>query len=225
MAKIQFGTIVTDIRGKLGGQVFKKTNTGHAITRKGAPPRNTLTKSNERFQRVLQVSRSYRDLTIAEKTFLKNFAIANPSKDVFGNDIILTARAMYQKLCCNLSITEMTKPVFSALSSVIPVTTIAYVRFQTSNDNLDFNVNTFSGPVALKIWVTTSAFESLTADVNRKVLFGKLDVTARGIARFDLSPDQVDYFTNINQSYWCGVELLNSSGYTSSITWYFITRI
>lgn len=224
MAKIQFGSIVTDIRGKLGGQVFKKTNTGHAITKKGAPPRNTLTKSNERFQRVLQVSRSYRDLSVSDKTYLKAFSIANPSKDVFGNDIILSARAMYQKLCCNLSITEMTKPVFSTLSAVIPVTTIAYVRLQTSNGNLDFNVNTFSGPVTFKIWVTTSAFESLSADVNRKVLIGTLDVTARGIARYDLSPDQLNYFSNTNVSYWCGVELMNSSGFTSAVTWYFITR-
>lgn len=225
MAKIQFGSIVVDIRGKLGGQVFKKTNTGHAITKKGAPPRNTLTKSNERFQRVMQVSRSYRDLTIAEKTYLKNFAIANPSKDVFGNDIILSARAIYQKLCCNLSITEMTKPTFSALSSVIPVTTIAYIRFHTSNNTLDFNVNTFSGPVTLKIWVTTSAFKSLTANVNSKVLFGKIDITARGVARFDLSPGQVDYFSNTNISYWCGIELMNSSGFTSAFTWYFITKV
>lgn len=225
MAKIQFGSIVTDIRGKLGGQVFKKTNTGHAITRKGAPPRNTLTKSNKRFQRVLQVSRSYRDLSVSDKTYLKAFAIANPSKDVFGNDIILSARAMYQKLVCNLSDVALTKPDFSTLSSVVPVTDIDAVEFDSTSDNLNIYVTSFTSDVDLKIWVASSASKALSAEVNKKVLFGVKNITSIGISRLALTHQQIDILLNDSVSHWCGIQFLNESGFSSTTTWYLITKI
>lgn len=85
MAKIQFGMMMTDARGKLGGHVFSKSRSGNYVRTKGIPiNQNTPAQSVARSSFGL-ISKSWSGLT-EQQIDAWNAAVINFQKtDIFGN--------------------------------------------------------------------------------------------------------------------------------------------
>src|SRR5690606_26146133 len=98
MAKIKFGMMMTDARGKLGGQVFSKNRGGSYI-------RTKVTPSNPRssFQQAIRTllsgfSQAWSSLTANQRSAW-NGAVSNWSKtDIFGDIKNPTGKNLFVRL-------------------------------------------------------------------------------------------------------------------------------
>lgn len=102
MAVIQFGAIVTDARGKLGGHTFRKFRSTNVLQKTATVRTADFYEKNRQLQQLQYVSSSFRDLSQQNKNSIYEFAQLNPVPDRFGNPHILTVRNMWQLLASNL---------------------------------------------------------------------------------------------------------------------------
>lgn len=129
MAKIKFGMMMTDARGKLGGQVFSK-NRGGAYVRTKVTPSNPQT-ADQVAQRALlaSASQSWRGLTEPERESW-NGAVSNfSSTNVFGDIINPTGAQLHTKININIAlaggVAVTTPPLPTGISSLAGLTATA----------------------------------------------------------------------------------------------------
>lgn len=98
MAKIKFGMMMTDARGKLGGQVFSK-NRGGAYIRTKVTPSNPRSTFQQAIRSLLSTfSQQWSALTAAQRATW-NGAVANWSKtDIFGDIKNPTGKNLFVRL-------------------------------------------------------------------------------------------------------------------------------
>ena len=98
MAKIKFGMMMTDARGKLGGQVFSK-NRGGAYIRTKVTPSNPRSTFQQAIRSLLSTfSQQWSALTEAQRASW-NGAVANWSKtDIFGDIKNPTGKNLFVRL-------------------------------------------------------------------------------------------------------------------------------
>lgn len=99
MAKVNFGTIASDARGKINGIVYSKNKFG-SYTRRKVSPANPNTPSQSAVRSSFSaLSKAWSGtLTQAERAAWISFAATYPRTDVFGNSIIITGLNMYISL-------------------------------------------------------------------------------------------------------------------------------
>tara|TARA_R110000796_G_scaffold42100_2_gene104305 strand:- start:2301 stop:2981 length:681 start_codon:yes stop_codon:yes gene_type:complete len=98
MAKIKFGMMMTDARGKLGGQVFSK-NKGGAYIRTKVTPTNPQTIAQSVVRALFGViSQGWSALTIAQRTAWRESVDSWKTTDVFGDLLSPTGKELYQRL-------------------------------------------------------------------------------------------------------------------------------
>lgn len=145
MAKIKFGMMMTDARGKLGGQVFSK-NRGGAYVRTKVTPSNPQT-ADQVAQRALlsSASQAWRGLTEAQRESW-NGAVSNyASTNVFGDIINPTGAQLHTKLNINVSLaggTAITTPPLP-----VGITSPAGLSISTDASTPELLVNWTSGAV------------------------------------------------------------------------------
>lgn len=103
MAKIKFGSFVTDMRNKVGGTVYSK-NRGGAYTKNKVSPAqpNTAAQTTAR-TRMTTYSQGWRSLTAAQQAAW-NAAVTNFQKtDVFGDMKVPSGQNLYGKLNINIA--------------------------------------------------------------------------------------------------------------------------
>lgn len=102
MAKIKFGMMMTDARGKLGGQVFSKNRSGSYVRTKVTPvnPRTSF----QMFSRALlgQLSAGWSGLTQAQRSAWNQAVDAWQKTDVFGDIKKPTGKNLFVGLNKNL---------------------------------------------------------------------------------------------------------------------------
>lgn len=115
MAKIKFGMMMTDARGKLGGQVFSK-NRGGAYVRTKVTPSNARTLRQTFIRSLLaSISAGWSALTASARNGF-NEAVADWSTtDIFGDARNPSGKTLFTKLNMNLGNTGQ------ALISAVPV--------------------------------------------------------------------------------------------------------
>lgn len=102
MAKIKFGMMMTDARGKLGGQVFSK-NRGGAYIRTKVTPSNPQTQAQAQVRSNLATLSSGWNSLTAQQIAQWNGAVNDwTSTDVFGDIKKPTGKNLYVKLNVNL---------------------------------------------------------------------------------------------------------------------------
>lgn len=102
MAKIKFGMMMTDARGKLGGQVFSKNRSG-AIVRTKVTPANPQTSYQQAVRQLLgSLSQQWASLTEAQKLAWNNAVTAWSSTNVFGDVVNPSGKNLYVRLNINL---------------------------------------------------------------------------------------------------------------------------
>lgn len=103
MAKINFGAVATDARGKLKGVVYSKNRSGSYVRGKVTPvnPVSSYQQATRNTFSILSKNWSHL-LTAAQRQSWVNFANLFPINDIFGNSIVLTGLNAYLKINARL---------------------------------------------------------------------------------------------------------------------------
>lgn len=98
MAKIKFGMMMTDARGKLGGQVFSK-NKGGAYVRTKVTPTNPQTTFQSSARALFgQISQAWSNLTDTQRAAWREAVDLWKSTDIFGDLLAPTGKELFQRL-------------------------------------------------------------------------------------------------------------------------------
>lgn len=158
MAIVKFGSIVTDIKGKLGGHAFQKGNQSHVL-RTNSKPTLTQTLNNTRAQaRVNQAIAAYSQLEDSLKLTWHNVAQSYTFKNRFSDNVTYTGRQLFLFLNNNLlkanspmvlnptGLTpDMSTPVFTSLTFDIPnETTISVGTGSVAGSRYVYNIQRLS---------------------------------------------------------------------------------
>lgn len=99
---------ITNLSGKSGGSIFSRNRGGNYV-KNFAVPTNPDTASQQSVRaRFGSISASWRNLTQSQRDHWKAQAPNYPSKNSFGDEIILSGFGVYQKLNSNLLLVEST---------------------------------------------------------------------------------------------------------------------
>lgn len=102
MAKIKFGLVVTEARGKLGGHVFTKGRSGGVLRTKVTPVNPQSSAQLEARNRFATYSQGWKSLTAAQRAAW-NAAVSGFQKtNIFGDIVSPSGFNLYQKLNNNL---------------------------------------------------------------------------------------------------------------------------
>ena len=99
MAKIKFGALAEDARGKIGGVVYSRNQFGGYIREKVSPVQPSTARQTIVRERVTSITKRWFDtLTDAQRLAWIAFAKVTPVPDVFGNPNLLTGINAYLRL-------------------------------------------------------------------------------------------------------------------------------
>lgn len=99
MAKIMFGSLATDARGKIAGVVYAKNAAGAYIRQKVSPTQSLTARRGLVRERVSSLSKYYSgQLTASQVDAWNSFAKNNPVTDVFGRTMTLSGIQTFTRL-------------------------------------------------------------------------------------------------------------------------------
>jgi hypothetical protein len=97
MAKIQYGALVTELKGKIGGTVFQSGRYGFQVRNKPTPIRTASRTQSAVRSTILTISKAWRDLTEPQRLAYDAIAPSWPAVDAFGNPMLLTGYNVFCK--------------------------------------------------------------------------------------------------------------------------------
>jgi hypothetical protein len=119
MARVKYGSIITELRGSIGGTTFQKNKFGHTAKNKGIP---TSTGTNIQFTRrnaMLYIVQAWNNLTDAQRNLWNSYAATYP-QPIKNNVLVqLSGYALFIKY--NAIILSMHFPLFTT-PALIPTT-------------------------------------------------------------------------------------------------------
>lgn len=121
--KAQFGAIVTDGRGKIGGQVMSKNKSGSYLRTKVTPVNRQTSAQQASRSRLASISQAWRGLTVAQRTAWNNAVGDYARTDIFGNLRNPSGFTLFQRLNNNLSAIGVA--LLSSPPVLRPVATVA----------------------------------------------------------------------------------------------------
>lgn len=114
MAKVKFGAMVNDARGKMDGVVYSKNQYGAYVRQKVSPVNPLTARQTLVRQRLANISKDWGGtLTAAERAAWNGFAKLNPVVDVFNDKQQLSGLASFVRLnsaILNAGNTQITTP-------------------------------------------------------------------------------------------------------------------
>lgn len=103
MALIKFGMMMTDARGKLGGQVFTKARNGSTVRTK-VTPSNPRSAAQQKARGLLaSLSRQWSNLTEAQRLAWNNAVGSYPKTNIFGDNYLTTGKSLFIGVNTNIS--------------------------------------------------------------------------------------------------------------------------
>lgn len=220
MAQIQFGAIVVDARGKIGGQVFRKTATGHSLQRKANQSKNARVGRTQQFQKLVSSLRTYGRLPAEDRQNLADFAALHPLPDKFGKLRPLPARALYQKLNSNLLTAGLGELDIRYLSSALPIVTFDNVSYNHSKSEFEFIAVSSSYPFYVRVYYALTQGNATSVDLSKKRLLSVKNVTSGSIDAVPIPTIINDRINTFQGSCFWGLQVMNSSGWVGAIQWF-----
>jgi hypothetical protein len=105
MARVQYGSIITDIAGSLGGLTFQRNGSGKIVRNRPIQPRQGSAGQNSVRQAFNDVTYNWSTLSLANKQAWAAYALAHPVTTYWGTTKQLNGYQMhnqinsYRKLC------------------------------------------------------------------------------------------------------------------------------
>lgn len=162
MAKIKFGMMMTDARGKLGGQVFSKNRAG-AYVRTKVTPSNPRTISQMESRSILgTLSAGWNALTDAQRASFNNAVESWQKTNIFGDMVKPTGKNLYTSLNKNLLQAELSPINVAPQKMDLPALTGFVPTFDLVASEIDLGIASVPSGVVLQV----SATPMLNAGVN-----------------------------------------------------------
>lgn len=211
--KILFGSIVVDARGRLNGHVFKKTATGHAITKLALPRNREKWQQNKQLGAMAKVLARWKYLNDRDRAVVNSFAEANPIPNKFGIPVNIGGRAMYQRLAFGYNYPVTLYPLINKLSSKIPASEVAVLGVNPTTGNISFDVLDFNAPLILNIWVQQTGLATLSPPSNKWRRIPNLNISDGGVSTSNADIRDVLLFPLATHKNWVKFQICNTSGF------------
>lgn len=139
MATIKFSAVVSDVRGKIGGNVFARNKGGNYIRAFAMPLNPNSTFQQTIRNRMKSLHASYQSLSAARIQAWKNFAPGYPFANKVGESLPLSGQQLFLKLNGNLkavgasiipepspktAVAALPDAVFTATSTAVTCSTV-----------------------------------------------------------------------------------------------------
>ena len=145
MAKIKFGSIITDSRGRIGGQVIRGGANGPILYQPRNPTdRKTNASSIARSLFATYSKQYWTLLTAGERDDWRALAAANPYTNIWGDEYALTGLAYYVKL--NTRLVSAGEPDITTAPADQAVTAITTLSLAATAPN-DLTVTWTASPI------------------------------------------------------------------------------
>lgn len=162
MAKIKFGMMMTDARGKLGGQVFSKNRSGSFVRTK-VTPSNPRTSAQMASRSILgTLSAGWNALTNAQRASWNGAVEAWQKTNVFGDTIKPSGKNLYTAL--NKNLLQSSQSAISTAPQKVDLPTIntSAVTVTASTGAINLGIASVPADVVLQV----SATPALNAGVS-----------------------------------------------------------
>ncbi len=178
MARVIYGSIITDIKGSIGGITYQKNGSGTIARLKPRKTKTNTQKQRDQQPRLKELQRNWNLLELGLKALWNDFASVNDKIGLDGNPKVLTGYQWYlsinqNRLLFNDPILEA-PPVFEVVNPIQSV-----VLEFPSNDDLILRSN-ISGLVGSRICV----YSSFALNSASKFDFNKCRLLYAGINQF-----------------------------------------
>lgn len=101
MARVQFGALITEIVGSIGGFTFQKNRSGNIIRLRGNPSRASSAKQTIAHQNHIRFLQLWQTLSSAERTLWNDFADTFPKTTKFGTVKTLNGQNWFESVNFN----------------------------------------------------------------------------------------------------------------------------
>jgi hypothetical protein len=167
MAKIKFGMMMTDARGKLGGQVFSKNRSGAYVRTKVTP-----TNPQSAFQSAVRalfalISASWSTLTAAQRASWNGAVSDWATTDVFGDLKNPSGKNLHQRLNQNLGNTGQTLINTAPAKVTLPEDVITAAPIGIAATSLALTGASTSADVVVQVFATPPLSQGTTFVKNR----------------------------------------------------------
>lgn len=167
MAKIKFGALMVDARGKLGGHVFSK-NRGGAYMRTKVTPTNPQASAQMAVRLLFgAIASSWSSLAAASRESWNNAVQNFTTTDIFGDLKTPSGKALYQRLNQNLALSGQAQ--LSVAPSLVEVPTATLLRADAEISISEFNVETVGDSTgSVIVYEATPPLSQGTSNANNR---------------------------------------------------------
>jgi hypothetical protein len=146
MARIIYGSIITDIKGSIGGLTFQKNGSGTIARLKPRKNKTNTQKQRDQQPRLKQVQKEWNELTLVNKILWNDFAAVNNKIGLDGQEKKLTGYQWFLSINENRLLFEdsilLVPPVYEIVN---PITGVHYVYDNVDDLKLIVNSGSISG--------------------------------------------------------------------------------
>lgn len=195
MAKIKFGMMMTDARGKLGGQVFSR-NKGGAYVRTKVTPTNPQT-PDQQSKRALfgSISQGWSGLTENERQAWRGAVEEWKGTDIFGDLLAPTGKELFQRLNNQAQVVGFDAITYPPTKLELPVEIASSVVFSEGGNTITINGKSISTTARLALFATPPLSEGT------KFVKNKLRLIDNPVSNVYSPTDAADaYFTKYGQA-------------------------
>lgn len=212
MAKIKFGMMMTDARGKLGGQVFSKNRAGSYVRTKVTPVNPQTAAQMASRQLLGSLSAGWNALT-ASAIATWNEAVNDwKSTDIFGDIKVPTGKNLYTAL--NKNSQGAGGPVIALPPAKIDFDIIPSTgaSFDLTASELTLFTGTVPAGYILQVWATPAVSEGVSYVKNKLRVIS--NVPAGAVNTATLFTDYVSKFGTpvLGQKIYVGVRYIGTNG-------------
>lgn len=217
MAKIKLGAVVTDIRGKIGGQVFSKNRAGAYMKNKGIPA-NPQTAAQTAVRALFAfISGLWSALTEAQRESFRTKVSEYSRTDVFGDVRNPTGKALHQRLNQNLLNSGQSQIDLCPSPTNVPQAILESVSGADGIQALAAELAGNTTGSKLVFFATDSMSQGTKFVKNKLRQIGVLDGAAAG--SFDILAAYTQKFGAVveNDNIYIGVKVINENGQNSPL--------
>jgi hypothetical protein len=208
MARVEYGGGITNVKGKIGGWVFQKSNRNNIIRSKGSPKKIYTSRQSVAHQSLQAWLYQWQLISLLDKIAWNDFAAINDRIDVFGNNRKLTGLNWFisiNSFLSGLSVAMVTTPPLYVVPGAIP--TYSLILDDTSI-TIDFNGATVFSDYGFAVYASNISQSASVKNYNSMRLLGffvpdtynTIDVTTLWNAAWLLDYSSFSFVSNFNIS-------------------------
>ena len=212
MAKIKFGMMMTDARGKLGGQVFSKNRAGSYVRTKTTPVNPQTAAQMASRQLLGSLSAGWNSLTASAIAAWNGAVDSWKSTDIFGDIKVPTGKNLYTALNKNSrGAGGAPIPVPPEKMELAPIASVG-AELAITAETLTLTIGTIPANHILQVWATPAVSEGVSYVKNKLRVISNVQTGA--VDKGALYAAYVDKFGApvVGQKIYVGVRYIGTNG-------------